>query len=128
MKRIFLAAALAGIATTPAYTAKSGDMNGSELRKAVAGKTVYLNTSGIVLPIAYRSNGTMSGRLQAFVASLAGGSPVDSGRWWISNNQLCQRWSHWLDGKSYCYKLSRQGQSVVWVRNDGRRGTARIGG
>ena len=128
MKWILLIAALAGVATT-AQAATTGDLNGPELRKAVAGKTVYLSTSGIVLPINYNTNGTMTGKLQALAAALAGGgSQMDSGRWWISKNQLCQRWNKWLAGKSYCYKLSRQGQSVVWVRNDGRRGTARIGG
>ncbi|GBE43964.1 hypothetical protein BMS3Bbin10_02048 [bacterium BMS3Bbin10] len=127
MKRSLLIAALAGFATTAAYAASSDHLNGAELRQAVVGKTVYLSANGVVLPIAFRANGTMSGRLKAFAASVAGGSPVDSGRWWISNNQLCQRWSQWLDGKSYCYKVSRNGQNVVWVRNDGRRGTARIG-
>lgn len=126
MKRIILAMAVAGFAT--ASSAANNDLlNGAELRDAVAGKTVYLKSSGIVLPISYRSNGTMSGRLQAFAAALAGGSPVDSGRWWIKGNQLCQKWSRWLGGKSYCYTLSRSGQTVRWVRNDGRSGTARLG-
>lgn len=128
MKRSLLIVALACFATTAAHAAATGQLNGAELRKAVVGKTVYLNANGVVLPIAFRANGTMSGRLKAFAASVAGGAPVDSGRWWISKNQLCQRWSHWLDGKSYCYKISRNGQNVVWVRNDGQRGTARIGG
>jgi len=29
---------------------------------------------------------------------------------------------------SYCYKLTLNGTKVTWVRNDGRSGTARIGG
>lgn len=127
MKRIFLAVVLCSVAPL-AQAANSSEMSGPKLRKAVAGKTVYLNTSGIVLPISYRANGTMRGQLKAFAAALAGGKPVDSGRWWISNNRLCQRWKKWLNGKSYCYKLTRNGQKVVWVRNDGRSGTARIGG
>lgn len=127
MKRILLAAAFAGL-TTAAQAGKPTELKGPDLRSAVAGKTVYLSSSGIVLPISYRANGTMSGRLQAFAAALAGGSPVDNGRWWIRNNQLCQKWNRWLGGKSYCFKLTRQGQTVRWVRNDGRRGTARIGG
>ncbi len=127
MKRILLIAALAGSATTVSQAASFGDLNGPAVRKAVSGKTVFLSASGIVLPIAYRSNGTMSGRLQASAAALAGNASMqDKGRWWISNDQLCQRWNRWQGGKSYCYKLSRQGQNVVWVRNDGRRGTARI--
>ncbi len=129
MKRIFLCAALAVAVAGTAQAKKSGEMSGTDLRKAVSGKTVYLNTSGIVLPISYRSNGTMRGQLQAIVAAFAGDAkPADAGRWWISNHQLCQRWNSWLDKKSYCYKLTRKGEKVVWVRNDGRSGTARIGG
>jgi hypothetical protein len=33
-----------------------------------------------------------------------------------------------MDGKSSCYKLTQNGKSVRWVRNDGRSGTARVGG
>lgn len=129
MKRIFLIAVLAGFTTTVSQAANQGDLNGSAVRKALSGKTVYLSASGIVLPIAYRSNGTMTGRLEASAAAFAGNaSTKDTGRWWISKDQLCQRWNRWQGGKSYCYKLSLIGQSVVWVRNDGRRGTARIEG
>jgi hypothetical protein len=32
-----------------------------------------------------------------------------------------------MEGKTYCYKLTRRGKSVTWVRNDGRSGNARIG-
>lgn len=127
MKRILLIAALAGSVATASQAASFGDLNGAAVRKALSGKTVFLSTSGIVLPIAYRSNGTMSGHLQASAAALAGNASMkDSGRWWISNDRLCQRWKRWQGAKSYCYKLSRQGKQVVWVRDDGRRGTARI--
>jgi hypothetical protein len=33
----------------------------------------------------------------------------------------------WMERKTYCYKLTRRGNSVTWVRNDGRSGSARIG-
>lgn len=129
MKRILLIAALSGLTVSAAMAASTGKMNSQELRKALSGKTIYLNQSGIVLPIAYRSNGTMSGRLKISTAALVGSgtSPKDSGRWWIAKDQLCQKWKSWQSGKSYCYKLTRNGQNVVWVRDDGRRGTARIG-
>jgi len=129
MKRILLIASMAGFTASAAMAASTGTMNGPELRKALSGKTVYLSMSGIVLPIAYRSNGSMSGRLKISTAALvsSGTSPKDSGRWWISKDQLCQKWKSWQGGKPYCYKLKRNGQNVVWVRDDGRRGTARIG-
>lgn len=128
MRMGIVLAALISAASVPATAAEPGTLSGGALRKAVTGKVVYLRTQGVEVPIAYRGNGTMSGRLRAFVAALAGGtSPTDSGRWWISNDQLCQRWNRWLDGKAYCYRLRRDGGTVYWQRNDGRRGTARIG-
>jgi hypothetical protein len=109
--------------------AKSVSLAGDQLRQAVSGKTVYLNISGFELPIRYAAGGTMSGSLSVIAAAFAGGeSPSDRGSWWIANDQLCQRWTSWMDGKSYCYKLTQSGSSVRWVRNDGRSGTARIGG
>ena len=129
MKRVLIAASMIMTVTVAANAASSGNLSGDALRKAVSGKTVYLRTQGVEVPISYRANGTMSGRLKAFVAALAGGtSPTDSGKWWISKDQLCQRWSQWLDGKSYCYKLQLKGAHVQWRRNDGRSGTLRIGG
>lgn len=129
MKRVLIAATMIVTVSVAANAAETAVLAGDALRKAVSGKTVYLRTQGIELPISYRANGTMSGRLKAFVAALAGGtSPTDSGKWWISKDQLCQRWSQWLDGKPYCYKLQRKGALVQWRRNDGRSGTLRIGG
>jgi hypothetical protein len=102
---------------------------GDELREAIVGKTVYLNVSGFELPIRYLANGRMRGSMGAVTASFSrGDGSSDSGKWWVENDQLCQKWISWMDGKSYCYKLTRNGDNVTWVRNDGRSGTARIGG
>jgi hypothetical protein len=103
-------------------------LSGDELRKAVSGKTVYLKISGFELPIRYSTGGSMSGSMGAVAATLARGDGAsDRGKWWISGSQLCQRWSSWMEGKSYCYKFTLNGKTVRWVRNDGRSGTARIG-
>jgi len=102
---------------------------GDELRSAVSGKTIYLNVSGFELPIRYNANGRMSGKMGTVAASFSRGAGAsDSGKWWVDNDQLCQKWTSWMDGKSYCYKLTQNGASVQWVRNDGHSGTARIGG
>ena len=99
----------------------------NELRRAVTGKTVYLDISGFELPIHYLANGRMSGSMGTVAATLSWGDVAsDNGRWWIEANQLCQRWTSWLDGQTYCYKLARQGDIVQWFRNEGRSGTARI--
>ncbi len=128
MLRTLALALTIGSLTIGAHAAEGGRLSGDTLRKAVAGKTVYLRTQGVEVPIHYRSNGTMSGRLRALAAALGGRPSADRGRWWISNGRLCQKWNRWLDGKSYCYALTRAGGQVRWQRNDGRSGTARISG
>jgi len=112
-----------------ATLAEPATLAGDELRQAISGKTVYLNISGFELPIRYAANGRMSGKMSAMAASFSRGDGAqDRGKWWVAGDQLCQRWTSWMDGKSYCYRLTRNGAKVQWVRNDGRSGTARIGG
>jgi hypothetical protein len=134
-KPTLLAATVAALAlsATSGFTgeaqAKSVSLTGDQLRQAVCGKTVYLNISGFELPIRYSAGGTMSGSMGIVAAALARGDGAsDHGTWWIADDQLCQRWTSWMDGKSYCYKLTQTGSSVRWVRDDGHSGTARIGG
>jgi hypothetical protein len=65
----------------------------------------------------------------AVAASFSRGDGAsDTGKWWVDNDQLCQKWSSWLEAKSYCFRLTRDGNSVHWVRDDGLSGTARISG
>jgi hypothetical protein len=122
-----VAAALALPAT--ASLAEPAQLAGDELRQAISGKTVYLNISGFELPINYAANGRMSGKMSTVAASFSRGDGAqDRGKWWVAGDQLCQQWTSWMDGKAYCYRLTRDGSTVRWVRNDGRSGTARIGG
>ena len=122
-----VAAGLALPAT--ASLAEPAQLAGDELRQAISGKTVYLNISGFELPINYAANGRMSGKMSTVAASFSRGDGAqDRGKWWVADDQLCQQWTSWMDGKAYCYRLTRDGATVRWVRNDGRSGTARIGG
>ena len=122
-----LAASLALPAT--GTLAEDGTLDGDGLRKAISGKTVFLNVSGFELPIRYAANGRMSGKMSTMAASFSrGDGSSDTGKWWVSDGQLCQQWKSWMDGKAYCYRLTREGSTVHWARNDGRSGTARIGG
>lgn len=71
----------------------------------------------------------MKGRMSSFAAAFSGSEGVsDRGKWWVDGSRLCQKWSSWMDGETYCYTLSRSGDRVRWVRSDGRSGTARITG
>jgi hypothetical protein len=126
--QFLLTAAFSALTLGAALAAEPASLSGDELRKAVSGKTVYLRISGFELPIYYSSGGSMAGSMGAVAAIVARGeSASDRGSWWVSGSQLCQRWSSWMEGKTYCYKLTRRGNNVTWVRNDGRSGTARIG-
>jgi hypothetical protein len=128
LKQFILAAAFSGLALGPSLATKPASLSGDELRSALSGKTVYLNISGFDLPIRYSLAGTMTGSMGAIAASLAGGDGAsDHGKWWIAGDQLCQRWTSWMEGKSYCYRFTLKGKSIHWLRNDGRSGTARIG-
>src|SRR6266508_554967 len=82
-----------------AASAEPTSLAGDELRRAVSGKTVYLNVSGFELPIRYAADGHMSGKLGAAAATLSlHESASDTGRWWIKDHQLCQRWTSWMEG------------------------------
>ena len=124
----FLLAAGLALPATAALSAEPATLTGDELRRAISGKTVYLKISGFELPIRYSANGRMTGKMGTVAASFSRGDGAsDSGKWWVTGNQLCQKWTSWMDSQQYCYKLIRKGAAVRWVRNDGRSGTARIG-
>ena len=106
-----------------AASAQSG-MAGGELERFVAGKTVVLATPAGNLPISYRANGSMSGRLQG-LAVLTGRSS-DTGSWWVAGDRVCQRWSSWLSGQTYCFTVRTDGRIVHWRGNDGKSGQATI--
>ncbi len=107
--------------------AGEGSLAGAELRAAVAGKTVYVQTSMGEVPIRYGANGTLHGRTE--LALLDGEEKTsDRGRWWVSDNKLCIQWQSWMEGKAHCFTMHRVGASTVrWRRDDGKSGLARLG-
>jgi hypothetical protein len=120
--------ALAAMALAAVGAAASDlQLEGDALRRAIAGKTVSLDTPMGGLPISYRADGTMSGLAKGALAAYAGAAQ-DGGRWWVVADQLCQRWNTWLGGASYCFRLRQQGGSVHWTRQDGLSGVATIAG
>ncbi len=120
MKTFISAVAISMAALTTAYAAP---LNGQDLRKAIAGKTLIISARGHTIPVRFSANGSMSGSFKGIFA----GQRSDRGRWWISGNQLCQQWSNWLDGKSHCAQVSGKGSNLSW-RGGGYSGTARIAG
>ena len=124
-----IAAIIAALIFGAVYASAATTLSGDALRGAITNKTVFLKISGFELPIQYSSAGTMKGSMGTVAAAfVTGDGSSDRGRWWVAGNQLCQKWSTWMEGQPYCYTLSRNGSHVRWVRNDGRSGTARIAG
>lgn len=129
LKSALIGAAAVATMSLGAVEANAETLSGDELRNAISGKTVFLKISGFELPIQYAPRGTMKGSMGTVAAALArGDGSSDRGKWWVDGGQLCQKWNSWMEGQTYCYTLSRNGNDVQWVRNDGRSGTARIGG
>ena len=125
-RSIFFIFLIAAAVLTPAQ-AKANALVGKDVRKAISGHTLVLSAMGVQLPIKYSANGAMSAAMASYVASLAGESKLrDSGKWWIKGGKLCQRWQNWLDGKTYCFTLSRKGSMIYWSASNGSSGTARI--
>lgn len=111
--------------TTPAM---ADVLKGEAIDQTVRGKRIYLATPfGGEFPLNYRPNGRVDGDGEALgLGRLM--RPQDSGRWWVRDNRLCQQWSTWEQGQTYCFTLRKTGpRSLAWVRNDGLEGTARIG-
>ncbi|MBI1384974.1 MAG: hypothetical protein GC150_08705 [Rhizobiales bacterium] len=115
---------LSMFAVAPAW-ADSGGLDGAALKRALSGKTLRLSTPLGTMPIRYRANGTMVGEATTVLVSYTG-SRKDRGSWWVSGDQLCQRWSKWEDGQAYCFSFRKEGNTVHWRRSDGRSGTAHI--
>jgi hypothetical protein len=124
MKRKLIAFVLAA---APLSLAQAGQLAGEDLRKAVEGKIVYVNTPLGEVPIHYAKNGGLSGRTE--LALLDGESTsFDHGRWWVAEKKLCVQWQNWMGGKAHCFTMQRLSPTVVhWRRDDGKTGTARLG-
>lgn len=98
----------------------------SELRTAVAGKTVTIDTPlGLPLSVNYGANGIMTGSVGTALAVYLG-SAQDRGRWSIKQGKLCQKWFRWLSGETTCLSLRQEGSKIFWLSDEGRTGTATI--
>ena len=53
----------------------------------------------------------MSATIGAVTASFGRGDGAsDRGKTWVANDQLCQKWTSWMDGQSYCYRVTARRQ------------------
>lgn len=101
---------------------------GPAINKIISGRRIYLSVpfSG-EMPLFYRKDGYVDGSGEAvglgkFIA------PQDSGKWWVDGSRLCQQWSQWYGGKVFCFTLEKlSNDRLIWRRDDGEEGIARIG-
>lgn len=110
-----------------ASSALAGDnVSGDALKKLVNGKRVMLAAPGGEFPLNYRRSGVVDGSGEALgLARFL--QPKDSGRWWVTGEKLCQKWTSWYDGKPFCFTIQTTGpNSINWRRDDGYSGTARL--
>ncbi|MFD0917976.1 hypothetical protein ACFQ14_16350 [Pseudahrensia aquimaris] len=97
-----------------------------DIPSLITDKKVILSTTYGEMPLRYNADMTVigDGSNTGLVRFFA---PKEQGKWWISENQLCQSWPTWYDGKPYCFKIEKTGaDSIKWTRNDGYSGTAKI--
>lgn len=101
-------------------------MSAGEIRQAISGRKVLLQTSWGGFPLTYGEGGRVAGDGSALGLARFF-SPKETGRWWTTQNQLCQQFPTWYDGRSFCFTLSKAGENTLkWTREDGYSGTATI--
>ena len=120
---------LAGVIlfNAPALANAEQPLAGDALKRAVSGKRIYLATPlGGEFPLNYHVDGRIDGQgpasgLGRFVR------PSDSGRWWLAGGKVCQQWTNWYDGKTFCFILRKVDENrLAWDRDDGLSGIARV--
>ena len=125
-RRLARFGAVAGLLVC-AHAAVASDfqtLDAAALKSAVTDKTVRLETAVGAIPISFRADGTMTGRSTDMANYL--GRAYDTGIWWVTETQLCQKWKLWMDAKSYCFTLRQSGTKVQWTRDDGLKGVITV--
>ncbi|MDI7862629.1 hypothetical protein MRS76_11720 [Rhizobiaceae bacterium n13] len=99
-----------------------------DIRNSIVGKRVFLAVPfGGEFPLNYRTSGELDGSGEALGLGRYM-KPRDRGRWWIDADRLCQKFETWYDGQPMCFEIYRiDPKRVQWIRNNGQKGTARIG-
>lgn len=121
--RFFLTAL---ILTTMSFPSYASDLAGSDIKQLISGKRVLLSTKWGAFPLRYEPDKQVTGDgsglgMARFFA------PKETGKWWITENQLCQQFPTWYKGRSFCFAISQTGPNEIkWVREDGYSGTATI--
>jgi hypothetical protein len=123
MRRYLFTFCCVSIATGVA--AEPSSMSSDTIKHTLAGAVLEVDTPlGVKVPIRYFEDGRVAGEARGLAYIL--GSPTDTGKWWVSSDRVCHKWSKWFDGVLQCMRLSRDGSRIFWRRDDGETGTAII--
>lgn len=108
--------------------ASAETMQNDAIRETISGRNVVLSTMGIEFPLIYSVGGSVTGDgTKAGLAKFF--TPKETGKWWVENDQLCQKFPTWYKGKTWCFKLEKvDAKQLKWQRDDGFTGKAWIGG
>lgn len=121
LKRVALVMAVV-VATGAEARRPSQPMTGAEIQESVAGATVEIEAPlGARLPMTFAADGTMTGSAGSLAFFL--GASVDTGRWWVAGNKLCQKWNRWFGGERQCMDIERDGTRIYWRNENGKSGT-----
>lgn len=113
------------VCATTMAEAQSPNLSGSQINDLVAGTTVEIDTPiGTKLPVYYARDGRLAGEARSLASYL--GAVFDTGRWWVTSDQLCHKWNRWFNAEPQCMQLSKEGRIVRWRNQDGKSGTATI--
>ncbi len=114
------------ISALVATVAQARELTGPQITSLVAGATVEIDApTGAKIPVRYGQDGRMSGEARELAWYL--GAATDTGRWWVSGDELCHKWLRWFGGDPQCMRIARDGvRAVRWTGKDGTAGTATI--
>lgn len=105
--------------------AQSGGLSGQQISDLVAGATIEIDTpAGTKIPVRYAADGQLAGEGRELAWYL--GAATDTGRWWVSGDQLCHKWVRWFSAEPQCMRIAREGRQFRWKARDGNTGTAMI--
>jgi hypothetical protein len=105
--------------------AEPSKLSGEAIKEIVAGAVLEVDTPlGLKVPLRYSEDGRVNGEARGLAYIL--GSQSDTGKWWVSSDRLCHKWTKWFDGVLQCLRISQEGSRIFWRRDDGETGTAVI--
>jgi len=97
------------------YPANAGKfMSGDELKKLFSGVSIAHKSprSGKPLVMRFNPGGSAAVKVEDGRAG--------KGKWWVSGNQFCMKFSKFVKGKTICHKLERRGGSLIRYNSRGK--------